>query len=122
MKRFFLIAFSIAAFSICAAAQNDIKPTREIIPADFKSDGCSWFPDGKYLDCCVRHDLLYFNGGSWTNRWRADKELFKCVAAKKGFEYKFIAPVMWLGVRAGGVSWLPTSFRWGFGRGKKSSK
>lgn len=92
------------------------------VAAEFKSDGCSMFPDGDYRDCCVAHDLAYFSGGSWTKRWRADKKLFKCVAAKRGVEHKFIAPVMWLGVRVFGVSFLPTSFRWGFGRAKKAAK
>lgn len=76
------------------------------------------FPDGGYRDCCDRHDRAYYVGGNWKQRWRADKELFKCVAAKPGFKYKFIASVMWLGVRFGGVDWLPTSYRWGFGQKK----
>jgi hypothetical protein len=29
---------------------------------------------------------------------------------------------MWLGVRIGGVSWLPTPFRWGFGQKKSQVK
>jgi hypothetical protein len=70
--------------------------------------------------CCAEHDRAYFVGGSWKERWRADKKLYNCVAAKKGFQHKIIAPVMWLGVRAFGVSWLPTPFRWGFGQTKKS--
>lgn len=76
------------------------------------------FPDGSYRLCCEAHDLAYFSGGSWTARWRADKELYRCVAATKGFHHKLIAPVMWLGVRAGGLHFLPTPFRWGFGRRK----
>jgi hypothetical protein len=27
--------------------------------------------------------------------------------------------MMFLGVRIGGMAWLPTSFRWGFGQDKK---
>lgn len=69
------------------------------------------FPDGDYLDCCVEHDRKYFHGGSWFERWRADNELRKCVAAKPGFFHKPISIVMWLGVRAFEVPWLPTRFR-----------
>ena len=58
-------------------------------------------------------------GGSWTQRWRSDKKLFLCVAAKPKFYNKLIAPVVWLGVRVGGVPWLNTSFSWGFGKRKK---
>lgn len=89
------------------------------MPPDFKSDGCSLFPDGKYRDCCVAHDKDYYFGGSCKERLKSDNRLFKCVAAKKGWYHKvIIAPVMWLGVRIGGVSFLPTPFRWGFGKNK----
>ena len=119
MKRITLVFILIFLFSYSASAQNKSNTVAaETIPATFKSDGCSLFPDGDYRDCCVEHDKIYYFGGSWKKRWQADKKLFKCVAGKKGFQHKIIAPLMWLGVRAGGVSWLPTSFRWGFGRRK----
>ncbi len=121
MKKIVFIFFALCLFSTGAFAQTDSNSTLETVPANFKSDGCSLFPDGDYLDCCVAHDKAYYVGGSWTKRWRADKKLFKCVVAKKGLKHKIIAPLMWLGVRVGGVHWLPTSFRWGFGRRKKSS-
>ncbi|MEO8074305.1 MAG: hypothetical protein ABI686_13785 [Acidobacteriota bacterium] len=112
----FIILFSLS-FSIGAFAQESPKPAGQpVLPADFKSDGCSNFPDYDYRDCCVEHDKTYYVGGSWKKRWRSDKKLYKCVTAKKGFEHKFIAPAMWFGVRAFGVPWLPTSFRWGFGK------
>jgi len=119
MKQIIFILLLFFLFSLDASAQN--KSVAETVSAAFKSDGCSLFPDGAYRDCCVEHDRTYFSGGSWTMRWRADKKLFKCVAGKKGFQHKIIAPVMWLGVRAGGLHFLPTPFRWGFGR-RKSSK
>ena len=116
----FVILFSFGAF---AQSNSDAPKETLVIPADFESDGCSLFPDGDYFDCCFEHDKTYFLGGSWSQRWRADKKLFKCVAAKKGFEHKLIAPVMWVGVRAFGVPFLPTSFRWGFGKDRlKKSK
>ena len=121
VKKSFLIVIFTILFSISAFAQTDLKSTTETLPADFKSDGCSLFPDGDYVDCCVEHDKAYYFGGSSKLRREADKKLYKCVAAKKGFHHKIIAPIMWLGVRTLGVSWLPTSFRWGFGR-KKSPK
>jgi hypothetical protein len=120
MKRIVFICLLMCLLSLGAAAQNKPVAVVNTIPATFKSDGCSMFPDGKYRDCCIEHDNTYYAGGSWTKRWQADKKLFKCVASKKGFEHKIIAPLMWLGVRAGGVSWLPTRFRWGFGRVRTS--
>jgi hypothetical protein len=41
---------------------------------------------------------------------------------KPGWQNKVIAPVMWVGVRIGGVSFLPTPFRWGFGKTKKPKR
>jgi len=111
----FMLLFSVVGF----AQSNAATENKQNIPADFKSDGCSMFPDCDYRDCCEEHDLAYYFGGTSKERWQADKKLFKCVAAKKGFHHKIIAPIMWLGVRAFGVSWLPTSFRWGFGQKKK---
>lgn len=113
--------FSISAFAQSNSVSETSPTIAPTIPADFKSDGCTNFPDGDYRDCCVEHDKAYFGGGSWKMRWRADKKLYQCVAAKKGFKHKLIAPIMWVGVRVFGAPFLPTEFRWGFGR-KKNKK
>ena len=124
MKRFTFIFVLMFLFSVGAFAQNDPSANEKpaIVPADFKDDGCSLFPDCDYADCCAEHDRAYYVGGTGKERWRADKKLYKCVAAKKGWHHRIIAPVMWLGVRIGGVSWLPTPFRWGFGKDRKKRK
>ena len=114
-----LVIIFILICSIAATAQERSEtPNKIVVPAEFKSDGCSVFPDFDYRTCCVEHDKEYYVGGNWKQRWRSDKKLYKCVASKKGFHHKFIAPVMWLGVRAFGIPCLPTSFRWGFGKDK----
>ena len=118
MKKSIFILLLLSAFSVGAFAQTESVLTIKTVPADFKSDGCSLFPDGDYRNCCVEHDKAYYFGGSWRERRRADNKLFKCVADTKGFQHKLIAPVMWIGVRVGGVSFLPTPFRWGFGKKK----
>lgn len=84
-----------------------------VLPADYVSDGCSMFPDGDYGDCCVEHDKTYFLGGTIKERRAADLRLYECVKAKG---HPFTAKMMWIGVRVGGVGFLPTSFRWGFGK------
>lgn len=122
MSRAILIAVFLGLFVFNASAQEKPKSRTEVNFAEFKSDGCSLFPDGDYMDCCFEHDRAYYGGGSWTARWRADKKLYVCVAKKKGFRHKLIAPIMWLGVRAGGLHFLPTPFRWGFGRRKVKIK
>lgn len=87
------------------------------LPDNYVSDGCSWFPDGDYVDCCVEHDKDYFFGGTWRERRASDKRLVACVS-KKG--HKYISKMMWLGVRLGGVAFLPSTFRWGFGKDWKT--
>jgi len=79
---------------------------------EFKSDGCSMFFDGKWEECCYKHDKKYWKGGTRAERKMADIELMSDVALKG---YPLIAFVMYIGVRIGGVSFLPTPFRWGFG-------
>jgi hypothetical protein len=51
-------------------------------------------------------------GGTREERKQADLALEKCVS-QKGHPY--IGKIMYYGVRVGGVYWLPTPFRWGFG-------
>ena len=66
--------------------------------------------------CCDEHDRAYAVGGTSDQRSIADTQLLVCVA-KKG--HPWWAIIMFLAVRVGGVSWLPTSFRWGFGEEKR---
>ena len=100
--------------SILANKEAEKKDDSDELPIGFKTDGCSLFPDGNYRDCCVAHDIDYYKGGK--GRRASDKRLYRCVKKKKGWQNKFIAPMMFLGVRIGGISFLPTPFRWGFGK------
>jgi len=110
--------FSVSAFAQKSSAEN-AEPQPDL--TEFVSDACTWFPDGNYQDCCEAHDREYFAGGSWKERWRSDKKLFQCVAAKPKFYNKLVAPLMWLGVRTFGGAWLNTKASWGFGKKKKPS-
>lgn len=120
IKLIFILTLT-AVFTAGAFAQT--KSAETITPAlgwsESDGDGCTWFPDGNYRDCCVAHDRAYFFGGSSKQRRHADQMLFQCVWAKPKFYNKLVAPVIWLGVRVGGVSWLNASFSWGFGKKKK---
>ncbi len=84
----------------------------------FTTDGCSVFPDGTprqttlWLDCCVRHDLAYWKGGSYQDRLAADEQLEACVA---NIGEPAIAALMLSGVRVGGSPFFPTTYRWGYG-------
>jgi len=119
MKKFLFIFFLLCLLSLSASAQNQSESPLETVSANIGSGGCSLFPDGDYRDCCTAHDKAYYFGGSWKKRLKADNDLFKCVAAKKGWWHKPLAVLMWSGVRIGGIAWLPTSFRWGFGQNKR---
>lgn len=104
------------AFCVSSFGQTEFV---RVMPADFTSDGCSLFPDGNYRDCCVEHDKLYYFGGTKQERKAADRQLCDCVRAKG---HRFLSPLMYLGVRVGGVAWLPTPFRWGFGNKSGAKK
>ncbi len=84
----------------------------------FTSDGCSHFPNGTldhkelWLACCTEHDRAYWQGGTYSERLEADKELRECVAQ---VGEPAIANLMLGGVRVGGTPILPTRFRWGYG-------
>lgn len=84
----------------------------------FTTDGCSAFPNGTidqqslWANCCIRHDLAYWQGGTYDQRLAADKSLEHCVAQVG--EPK-IAKLMLAGVRVGGSPYFPTSYRWGYG-------
>ena len=84
----------------------------------FTTDGCSVFPDGTvnqqslWVNCCIRHDLAYWKGGSYEDKRAADQSLSSCVAEVGEPE---IAKIMLAGVRVGGSAYFPTSYRWGYG-------
>ena len=91
---------------------SETRFTEPLPPKPFDSDGCSLWWNGDWVDCCVDHDLGYWMGGTCKERSEFDLRLKDCVAAKG---HPFMADAMYLGVRVGGVWWLPTPFRWGFG-------
>ena len=117
MKRFIISSIIVLTFAIFVSAQTEQPQSQtKPIPKEFKSDGCTSFPDGVYADCCVAHDLDYFYGGSWRERWRSDKRLYQCVKSKGGFKHSVLALMMWSAVRMLGAPFLPTKSRWGFGK------
>ena len=81
-------------------------------PHAFTSDGCSAFPDGDWLACCIEHDFAYWCGGDAAARKSADEGLRACVSQRG---HPGIGNVMYYGVRVGGHPLLPFSWRWGYG-------
>lgn len=82
------------------------------------SDGCTFWPDGNYIDCCWEHDESYAHGGTWWDRVKADWKLAKCVH-KKGKERKcracqtVRAALMLIGVNVLGSFLWPYHHKWG---------
>ncbi|MCK5477975.1 MAG: hypothetical protein KAI44_03570, partial [Methylococcales bacterium] len=86
---------------------------------DFSSDGCSQFPDGTlaqenlWCDCCITHDIAYWQGGNREQKKQADSVLRECVLQKTG--NSILAGTMYYGVTLGGSPVFPTWYRWGYG-------
>lgn len=105
-KYYFIILFCISSLAVC----EELKP--------FTTDGCSVFPEGTinhqslWATCCIRHDLAYWQGGTYAQRLEADNALEECVNQVGEPD---IAKLMLTGVRIGGSPYFPTSYRWGYG-------
>jgi len=85
----------------------------------FTTDGCSgaiyrtiFRRDPPWLGCCIAHDEIYWRGGSARKRKQADIGLMCCVAQNG---HPVVAFIMYVGVRIGVMSILPTPWRWGYG-------
>jgi hypothetical protein len=90
----------------------------------FTSDGCSVSPDGipltsqseAWSECCIKHDISYWVGGSKQKKTQADARLQKCIA-NKGFPK--IGKIFKSFVRQFGVPNSTQTFRWGYGWNSK---
>jgi hypothetical protein len=86
---------------------------------DFTSDRCSLFPDRSLInsddwcDCCLKHDIAYWQGGTERQRLEADQRLRECVLNKTGDAV--LAETMYQGVRFGGSPYFYNWYRWGYG-------
>ncbi len=106
-----LTAFILSGSVLPDACASDLRA--------FTSDGCSLFPDGtikdrtKWCDCCLSHDLAYWQGGTAGERKKADEALRDCVLDRT--KDTALAKIMYLGVRAGGHPAFPAWYRWAYG-------
>lgn len=106
-----LLTFILLAFSsISSYASNYLH--------DFESDGCSVVADGtifepnKWRNCCVKHDIHYWMGGTRWEKQIADDEFQLCMEDEGSPGW---AVIYYLGVRANGHPGTGFSFQWGFG-------
>ncbi len=104
----------LAIVLLTIGCQNDPNTLK-----DFTSDGCSLFPDRSLInnkdwcDCCLEHDIAYWQGGTKEQRLEADLRLRDCVLTKTGDS--ILAEAMYQGVRFGGSPYFYTWYRWGYG-------
>lgn len=105
MRHLAFFVMTLALLAGCASTSH--------YQAPFISDGCSAWPDGDWLDCCVAHDVAYWRGGPEPLRQEADMALRQCVADTG---YPTMGDIMYLGVRIGGERFYPTPYRWGYGQ------
>ena len=123
MNPYNLLKFLLPALFCFTACKNE-----EMKLSDFTSDGCSLFIDGTFEDpdlwkeCCLKHDIAYWQGGTEEEREAADIAFRECVQKKTGNAE--LAELMYQAVRTGGEPYYPTWYRWGYGwsigRGYKS--
>lgn len=88
----------------------------------FETDGCSGGMSATWRKmfgtpppwegACVKHDAKYYAGGTYRDRVKADLQLMKDVSNQGYPVWGFL---MYVGVRIGGGSLLPTPWRWGYG-------
>jgi hypothetical protein len=105
-----------AALVIVTQGQAATSPQTAVVdrPAviPFTSNGCSGFRDARFFSCCFVHDLSYWAGGTWSERSKADRDLWSCVFTVSG--ERVIADIGYFLVRLG---ILPGSFvKDGWGR------
>ena len=113
MIRRLLFFFSVLSFLYGCKEEDSIQLS------NFTSDGCSLFIDGTFenpelwKDCCLKHDIAYWQGGTREERETADLAFKKCVEKKTGNSE--LAELMYQAVRKGGEPYFPTWYRWGYG-------
>ena len=114
MNPYNLLKLLLPALFCFTACKNE-----EMKLSDFTSDGCSLFIDGTFEDpdlwkeCCLKHDIAYWQGGTEEEREAADIAFRECVKKKTGNAE--LAEVMYQAVRKGGDPYFPTWYRWGYG-------
>ena len=93
------------------AEERCLQRRGELPDKPFTSDGCTLSPDWEVLHCCVEHDMDYWCGGTKEERKTTDRVFRDCVEEKS----ETVGTLYWIGVRGGGISYIPVPWRWGYG-------
>ena len=93
---------------VVRATVNHDKPPRAC-----RTDGCTLVPDlPDTAACCHQHDVVYWRGGSRSERLQADTTFRSCINAAS---HPVFATIYYMGVRVAATPYLPVPWRWGFG-------
>ena len=123
VKNRWLVSFVLLLLNTSAQAQicpGVGGPTEVVVvyedevvpPKACRVDGCTLSPDFDFVQCCNEHDVSYWRGGSAKMRKQVDEVFRQCIADQG---HPVLSILYYYGVRVGGVSFLPTPWRWGFG-------
>src|SRR4051812_44811546 len=95
-----LLIASSASATTPPPAQNEIVP--------FTTDGCSVFPDGDWLNCCIYHDYAHWKGGTFQEKVKADVELARCalMSGQGWFQRIIHAPIAGMLLIGGSIGGL----------------
>ncbi|WP_127716847.1 hypothetical protein [Halobacteriovorax sp. HLS] len=116
MRHLLVILALIPSFTLADTPQvYELKP--------FETDLCTMFSeetrDGKisWEDCCIKHDLAYWVGGTKDDMKRADLEIRSCVKSKGLSKLSYM---MYLGIKIGHLSPIKNKYKWGWAYPKKA--
>jgi len=115
MREFFggkLVRGVLAVLGLTATVGGP-PPTPPLRLSAFVSNGCSVFPEGDTFACCYVHDMAYWEGGTASDRRRADLNLHQCVAGLTGNYVE--SGLMYVAVSLFGLPGVPTRVQWGYG-------
>jgi len=116
MRNSFLVAFLIIGtfilffWYVVASSFFDVSLAQK---QEFKTDGCTLFAEGSWMQCCVEHDELYWHGGSQQERYVVDGMFRDCIYDVS--DKKMLSLAMYSAVRIGGTPFFAVPWRWGYG-------
>ena len=117
LQSLFLFSVFLVLWGTGFSKEELVKESSILKP--FTTDGCSLFPDGtfsdkeKWQDCCIEHDIAYWQGGSEAERLKADLELKRCIFERTGDQV--LSDLVYDSVRIWGSPVFPAWYRWGYG-------
>jgi hypothetical protein len=83
----------------------------------FVTDGCTDSPNGLFgatwTQCCITHDLAYWEGGTSDDKHQADETLKACITGKSGSP--LIGDTYFAAVDLFGAAFPRASWVWGYG-------